>query len=701
MSIRKEIEIGGRIWKFDSGKIARQADGSVLVQYGETMVLVTAVAQKKAKPGMSFMPLTVDYREHTYAAGKIPGGFFKREGRPNEKETLTCRLIDRPIRPMFPKGWNFETQIISFVLSADLENDPDILAVTGASAALCLSDIPFNGPMAAARIGLIDGNLVVNPTVQQLAESRLDLVVVGTGSELLMVEAGAREVSESEIVEALFHAQDAIGKLVNLQKEMIQEKGVTKRPFEPVETPAAIVKEVQDRVGTDLLAALKEKGKLRSASKVYALRDSLLEEVPEEDPEKRQGIRAAFEELESRFLHEEVLERGIRLDGRKFDEVRTITCEVGLLPRVHGSGLFTRGETQALVAATLGTSADAQKIDWMGGESVRRFMLHYNFPPFSVGEVRFLRGPGRREIGHGALAEKAISPMMPSEDDFPYTVRLVSDILESNGSSSMATVCGSSLALMDAGVPLQAPVAGIAMGLVKDGNRMTVLSDIAGAEDHYGDMDFKVAGTKDGITALQMDIKVPGIDREVVVKALEQARQGRLFILGRMLETISTPRESISSYAPRLLTLMIPKSKIGAVIGPGGKMIRSIIERTGARIEVEDDGRVGIAAVDESSAKKAMELVKELVAEAEVGKNYLGKVQRIVNFGAFVEVLPGIEGLLHISEISEKRIREVRDEISEGDEILVKVIDIDGDRVRLSRKAVLKDQQKNKNEAAK
>jgi polyribonucleotide nucleotidyltransferase len=695
LAIIKEIQIGGRTWSFETGRVAKQADGAVLVRFGDTMVLVTATAQREPKVGVPFLPLTVDYRENTYAAGKIPGGFFKREGRPNEKETLTSRLIDRPIRPLFPAGWNFETQVIALVLSADLENDPDILAVTGASAALCLSDIPFPNPIAATRVGLVDGNLIVNPTEEQLNESRLDLVVVGNGTDLVMVEAGAKEVTEEQMLEGLFKANEVIGQLVDLQRQLVDEAGSGKRPFEPRLPGEDTVGQIRDKIGSDLLAALKQKGKRRSYEQVRLIRKGLLEEIPDDEPERRGDVSSAFHELENRLLQEEVFGHNLRLDGRRFDEIRQVTGEVALLPRTHGSALFTRGETQALVTATLGTSGDIQKLDWMEGESFKRFMLHYNFPPFSVGEVKFLRGPGRREIGHGALAERAILPMMPSEDDFPYTVRLVSDILESNGSSSMATICGGVLALMDAGVPLKRQVAGIAMGLVKDGDKVAILSDIAGAEDHPGGMDFKVAGTRDGITALQMDIKVPGITRDIVTRALEQAHQGRMFILDRMQETISEPRAEISTYAPRLLTIRIPTAMIGAVIGPGGKMIRSIVERTGARIEVEDDGRVDIASVDETSARKAMELIQELVAEAEMGKTYLGKVKRITNFGAFVEILPRIEGLLHISEVSEKRIRDVHDEMSEGDEILVKVIDIDGDRVRLSRRAVIRDEKAN------
>jgi polyribonucleotide nucleotidyltransferase len=691
VSVRREIEIEGQKFSIETGKVAKQADGAVVVRCGDTVVLVTACAQRAPRVGVDFLPLTVDYRENTYAGGKIPGGFFKREGRPNEKETLTSRLIDRPIRPLFPDGWNFETQVVALVLSFDQANDPDVLAVTGASAALCLSDIPFPGPLAAVRVGLIEDRLVVNPTNPQLENSRLDLVVCGTGREIVMVEAGAHEVPESVLVDAIFRGHEEVQRLVRMQQEMCEELAPVKRSVPERILPEEIVRQVRERLEAPLLEALRIPNKRQSYARVDELREALAAEIPEADADRRRLVRQAFGEVEHGIVRREILENRRRTDGRAFDQIRAITCEVGVLPRTHGSALFTRGETQALVTTTLGTSADAQKLDWLEGESHKRFMLHYNFPPFSVGEVKFLRGPGRREIGHGALAERALLPLMPTEDQFPYTTRLVSDILESNGSSSMASICGGALALMDAGVPLTSPVAGIAMGLVKEGSQYAVLTDIAGVEDHLGDMDFKVAGTERGVTALQMDIKITGVSRQIVTEALEQARRGRLFVLEKMEQALSAPRPNISPYAPRLFTIMIPKDKIGEVIGPGGKMIRSIIERTGTKIEIEDDGRVQIAAVDESAALKAKAIIEELTATAEIGRTYLGKIQRLTNFGAFVEIMPRVEGLLHISEVSHKRVADIRDELKEGDEILVKVIEVSGDRIRLSRKAVLKE----------
>jgi polyribonucleotide nucleotidyltransferase len=687
-----DIEVGGRKLSIETGRIARQAHGAVVMRLGDTVVMVTACAQKKPREGVDFLPLTVDYRENTYAAGKIPGGFFKREGRPNDKETLTSRLIDRPLRPLFPKGWNCETQVIALVLSADIENDPDILGVTGASAALFISEIPFDRPIAAVRVGLVDGRYVINPTTTELATSRLDLVVAGTADAVVMVEAGAREVSENEALSAIYAAHEEIKKIVALQHTLREMVGRPKRAFTAPEVDHAFEKDLVAKWRGKLTEAMQIKGKLESYATVDKVLEAIVAEVPAEDLPRRKMAVGIFHEMQNTILHEEALSQGRRLDGRRFDEIRSITCEVGVLPRTHGSALFTRGETQALVTTTLGTSSDAQIIDWMEERTEKRFMLHYNFPPFSVGEVKFLRGPGRREIGHGNLAERALRPMIPSNEDFPYTVRQVSDILESNGSSSMASVCGGALSLMDAGVPMKSSVAGIAMGLVMEGDKFAVLSDIAGAEDHHGDMDFKVAGTRTGITALQMDIKVAGVTRPVMEKALEQARAGRMFILEVMEKTLATHRGEISNFAPRIITIRIPKDKIREVIGPGGKTIRSIVERTGAKIDIDDDGRVDIASIDETSAQKAVEIIRELTAEAELGKIYVGKVVRVVNFGAFVEILPGVEGLVHISEISDQRIREVKDEINEGDEVLVKVIDIDAQgRVRLSRKAAMKE----------
>ena len=696
----RSIEFGGRTLTIETGKIAKQADGAVTVRYGDTVVLVAATADRREKPGIDFLPLTVDYRENTYAAGKIPGGFFKREGRPNEKETLTSRLIDRPIRPLFPKGWSYETQVVALVLSADLANDSDILAVTGASAALLFSDIPFSTPIAAVRVGLSDGQYILNPTYEQMDQSRLDLVVVGSATEVVMVEAGSSEVSEREILEAIWFGQEHCRTLVEVQEEIRREIGKAKREVKARELDASLYAAVQGACADRLYQAMRIPVKIDSYRAIGALLEEQLKAIPEDQTARRQETAAIFHDLHKTIARRELLVERRRFDGRKANEIRRVACEVGVLPRTHGSALFTRGETQALVTCTLGTSEDAQRLDWLEGESEKRFMLHYNFPPFSVGEVKFLRGPGRREIGHGALAERALLPLMPDEEQFPYTIRLVSDILESNGSSSMASICGGSLCLMDAGVPLKSAVAGAAMGLVKDENSYVILTDIAGVEDHYGDMDFKVAGTREGITALQMDIKIRGINKGIMDEALTQAREARLYILEVMDHTLAGPRANISSFAPRIFTIRINKDKIRDVIGPGGKMIRSIIERTGCKIDVEDDGRIHIASVDEGSAQKAIEIIKELTAEAEVGKTYLGKVTRIANFGAFVEILPGLEGLLHISELAEHRVKEVKDEVREGEEIPVKVIEVDGDRVRLSRKALLREKRLERGEPA-
>ena len=692
MLVSREVEIAGRKLTIETGRIAKQADGAVTVRYGDTVVLVTACADRRPKADIDFVPLTVDYRENTYAGGKIPGGFFKREGRPNEKEILTSRLIDRPIRPLFPEGWNCETQVVALVLSYDQENDPDTLAVLGASTALYLSDIPFHMPIAAVHVGIINDQIVVNPTEKQMASSRLDLVVAAGEDDVVMVEAGASEITEEQVLEAIRVGKDACRRIVAVQHEMFKTLNITKRTIDKKEFPQDLYRRIEDSVSGPLLEALSIRGKIASYKAIARVKEILLEGFPADDPAQAKTAKQIFEHVLERLARREILKQRHRFDKRGFTEIRPITCEVGVLPRTHGSAIFTRGETQALVTVTLGTSADAQKLDWLEGESQRRFMLHYNFPPFSVGEVKFLRGPGRREIGHGALAERALKGMVPEIEKFPYTVRLVSDILESNGSSSMASICGGTLALMDAGVPMKAPIAGIAMGLMKEDDDYAILSDIAGVEDHYGDMDFKVAGSRNGITAVQMDIKVKGIAEEIMRKALEQARDGRLHILDRMTETLSSAREHISLFAPRMLTVMIPKDKIREVIGPGGKMIRSIVERTGAKIEINDDGRVEIASIDEASAKMALEIITELTTEAEVGKSYMGKVKRLVNFGAFVEILPGLEGLLHVSEIAPYRVNDPHDELTEGDEILVKVIDVDGDRVRLSRRALMAEQ---------
>jgi polyribonucleotide nucleotidyltransferase len=689
----RELSLSHGTLSFETGKLAKQADGAVIVRFGDSVVLVTACRAPSVREGIDFLPLTVDYREYTYASGRIPGGFFKREGKPAEKEVLTSRLIDRPIRPLFPAGWKFETQIIALVLSADTDNDTDVLAVTGASAALALSDVPFQKTIAAVRVGLIDGQYVINPTFSQRKESRLDLVVAGSKDGLVMVEAGSKEVTEEQVVEALEAAHAAIKKIADVIDDLAKAAGKKK-----VATPKKkdvgheFYREVEERVLVPLTEAMRIRGKLENYEQVDQVLAELVASIPEEEVERRTEAKGIFKDLKEKVLRDEVLERHVRLDGRKFDEIRPIWIETSVLPRVHGSAVFTRGETQALVTCTLGTADDAQKIESFEGEQWKSFMLHYNFPPFSVGEVSFLRGPGRREVGHGALAERALSPMVPGEETFPYTVRVVSDILESNGSSSMASVCGGSLGMMDAGVPLKAPVAGIAMGLVMDEKtgQYAVLSDIAGAEDHYGDMDFKVAGTATGITALQMDIKVAGITTEIMRKALEQARQGRMHILEIMGQALPAPRQNISNFAPRIVTIRIPVDKIRDVIGPGGKMIRSIIERTGVKIDVEDDGRVNVASADGPAAQKAISIIQELTATPELNKTYLGKVQRITDFGAFVEIMPGTDGLLHVSEIANHRVKDVRDELKEGEQILVKVINIDPTgKIRLSRKALL------------
>jgi polyribonucleotide nucleotidyltransferase len=688
----RTINVGGRSIAIETGRLAKQADGSVLVRSGDTVVLVTACAAQNPREGIDFLPLTVDYREYTYASGRIPGGFFKREGKPSEKEVLTSRLIDRPTRPLFPPGWRYETQIIALLLSADSENDSDVLAITGASAALALSSIPFTKTYAGVRIGLIGSEYIVNPIYEQRKESRLDLVVAGTNDAIVMVEAGAKEVSEEEVVRAFEHAHAAIKEIVAEIDSLVLEAGKKKIEIPKKEISREFYREVEEKVYVPLAEAMRIKDKLDNYESVDQILTDFVATIPEEEVERRTGAKQIFKELKEKVMRDEALERGKRLDGRRFDEIRPIAIEVGVLPRTHGSSVFQRGETQALVTATLGTAEDQQKVETVDGETWKRFMLHYNFPPFSVGEVQFLRGPGRREIGHGALAERALAPMIPAEEQFPYTVRVVSDILESNGSSSMASVCGGSLAMMDAGVPLKAPVSGIAMGLIMDEQtgKYAVLSDIAGAEDHYGDMDFKVAGSAGGITALQMDIKVSGITMDVMRKALEQAHAGRMFILDTMQETLSQARESVSAHAPRIVTIRIPVDKIRDVIGPGGKMIRSIIERTGVKIDVEDDGRVNVASADEASAQKAIGIIQELTATPELNKTYLGKVQRITDFGAFVEIMPGVDGLLHVSEIAHYRVKDVRDELKEGEQVMVKVINIDpSGKIRLSRKALL------------
>ena len=691
----REISVGQNTLRLETGKLAKQAHGSVIVRLGDSMVLVTACHSANPREGIDFLPLTVDYREYTYASGRIPGGFFKREGKMAEKEVLTSRMIDRPTRPLFPAGWRYETQIIALVLSSDQENDTDVLAITGASVALALSDMPFEKTIAAVRMGLVDGQYVVNPTFKQRKESKLDLIVVGSKDGLVMVEAGAKEVSEEQVVTALDTAHAAIKQIVAVIDDLAKEAGKKKMTVTVKALSAGIEADVEAKVYKPLQAAMRIREKLENYGTVDQVKKDLVATYPDTEADRKADAKAVFGELKEKVLREEVLTHGVRLDGRKFDEIRNIWIETGVLPRVHGSAVFTRGETQALVTCTLGTADDAQKIESFEGETWKTFMLHYNFPPFSVGETGRMTGPGRREIGHGALAERALASLMPAEADFPYTVRIVSDILESNGSSSMASICGGSLAMMDAGVPIKKAVAGIAMGLVIDekSGKYAVLSDIAGAEDHYGDMDFKVAGTADGITALQMDIKVGGITTEIMRKALDQARNGRLHILGKMKEALGASRQSISLFAPRIVTIRIPVDKIRDVIGPGGKMIRSIIERTGVKIDVEDDGRVNVASADGESAAKAISIIQELTATPELNKTYMGKVQRITDFGAFVEIMPGTDGLLHVSEIANHRVKDVRDELKEGEQLMVKVINIDPTgKIRLSRKVLLQDE---------
>ncbi|HTS30423.1 MAG TPA: polyribonucleotide nucleotidyltransferase [Bryobacteraceae bacterium] len=693
MSHTVEVDLGGHKITLETGKVAKQANGAVVVRSGDAVVLVTACMADDPKPGAGFFPLTVDYREYTYAAGKIPGGFIKREGRPSEKEVLTSRLIDRPVRPLFPEGFLCETQIIAMVLSADPEQDPNSLAICGAAAALAISDIPFPYILGGVRVGMRDGEYLANPTYSEGRESKLNIVVAGTEEGIVMVEAGAQQVSEQVVLGAIEFGHDCCKKIAAGIRKLVALAGKPKRPFTPPALDQVLYEQIATQVREELTDALNTQKyeKIESYSRVAALRKRMTD--AETEDARKLDAGKCFDALKERIFRDEMLKNRHRPDGRAFDEIRQITIETGVLPRTHGSALFTRGETQALVTVTLGTKEDEQRIELLEpGEASKRFMLHYNFPPFSVGETGFMRGPGRREIGHGALAERSLSALIPGEEQFPYTMRVVSDILESNGSSSQATVCGASLALMEAGVPLAAHVGGIAMGLVLEGSEYAILTDIAGAEDHYGDMDFKVAGTKTGITGLQMDIKVPNVTTAIMKEALEQARRGRLFIIDKMYEAMPAPKGTISQYAPRIYTLHIPTDKIRDVIGPGGKVIRGIIEQTGVKIDVEDDGTVHVASSDEASANKAIQIISDLTATAEVGKTYLGKVVRLVDFGAFVEIFPGTDGLLHISEIAENRIRDVRDELKEGDQILVKVLALEGNKIKLSRRAVLKEQ---------
>jgi len=693
MSHTVQLEINGLPFSIETGKVAKQADGAVVVRYGGTMVLATCVAAKSGKESQDFFPLTVEYRERMYAGGRIPGGYFKREGAPVKKETLTARLIDRPIRPLFPDGFRNEIQVICLTISGDPQNDPDILAMNGASAALCLSGIPFDGPVGAVRVGLVDGKLVANPTNDQQAASSLELVIAGTEEAVLMVEAGAKEVPEETMLEAIAFGHAECKKLVRVQKELAAKAAKPRWLFDPA---AGRDRELEARVkglaAPKLAAALATHEKQARAGSVGRVFDEVWAALGV-DESKKPIARKAFEEVESAEVRRLIVERGVRVDGRKVNEIRPISIELAYLPRAHGSALFTRGETQALVSATLGTKSDEQKIEALEGETWRHFMLHYNFPSFSVGEVRRFGGPSRRDIGHGALAERAVEAVLPPKEEFPYTIRVVSDILESNGSSSMATVCGASLALMDAGAPIKSHVAGIAMGLVKEGDRYGILTDIMGSEDHYGDMDFKVAGTEKGIAALQMDIKIAGVSIDIMREALKQAREARLIVLGKMREALEKPRPELSPYAPRFVTIKIRTEKIREIIGPGGKVIRGIQEQTGTKIDVEDDGRVTVFSPDSESVQKAVAIIQDICREVELDRIYLGKVKKIVEFGAFVEVIPNTEGLLHISQIAESRIRSVQDVLTEGDEVLVKVIEIDGNgKMRLSRKMALREQ---------
>jgi polyribonucleotide nucleotidyltransferase len=697
--MKQEVSVelaGGKRLHFETGRMAKQASGAALVTSGDTVVLATAVASPDPREGIDFFPLTVDYREYTYAGGRIPGGFIKREGRPSEREVLTSRQIDRPIRPLFPEGFRNETQIIALVFSADKENDPDIIGINAAGAALALSDIPFSTTIGAVRVGQINGEFVINPSYLERKSSTINITVVGTEDGIVMIESGANEATEEVVVDAIEFGHGEIKKIVAGIKDLVSRAGKTKRAVKAPEFDNSYFDAMMAKVGTRLKDALDTKAhpKLESQDLVKAIQDELKAEVPEgpDAAAAKKKVAHYYEALREKLFREQVTKERVRPDHRAFDEIRAISIEVGVLPRTHGSALFTRGETQALVTATLGTTDDSQRLETFEGEQRKKFMLHYNFPPFSVGETGRMTGVGRREIGHGALAERAISAVLPTEEESPYSLRVVSDILESNGSSSMASVCGASLALMDAGIPLKASVAGIAMGLVKEGDDYAILTDIAGAEDHYGDMDFKVAGTRKGITALQMDIKIGGITGQIMREALAQAKRGRLFLLDTMEATLTGARTEKSKFAPQIRTVQIPTDKIRDLIGPGGKTIRGIIEATQVKIDVDDTGRVNVASSDEEGLKKALQMINDLTAVPEVGKVYLGKVVRLAEFGAFVELFPGTDGLLHISEIAEHRVREVKDELREGDQVMVKVLGVEGNRIKLSRKAVLKEQ---------
>ena len=685
-----QVDLGGRPFSVETGRVARQAHGSVLVQYGETVVLVTAVIADKKREGIDFLPMTVNYQEMTYAAGRIPGGFFKREGRPSDRETLISRFIDRPLRPLFPKGFRNEIQIIATVLSADQDNDPAILGMIGASSALSLSDIPFDGPIAGAKVGRIDGEYVLNPTHDELELSDIDLFVAGSENAIIMVEGSAKEVKEREILEAILFGHQSLKPVIDLQKQLREASGIIRKEFDFQKPEEALYEKVRASAQEKLMETFQMSDKTKRRERLEEILQQTLQELGVKDENTQKIVRIVLEEINRKLVRKLILGQKRRIDGRSLSEIRPISCEVGILPRTHGSALFTRGETQVLAVVTFGTSEDEQKINSLTGEIYKSFMLHYNFPPFCVGEVSPLRPPNRREIGHGALAERAILPILPSNENFPYTIRIVSEVLESNGSSSMATVCGATLSLMDAGVPIKAPVAGIAMGLILEEGKAAILSDILGDEDHFGDMDFKVAGTAQGLTAIQMDIKVRGISKEIMEQVLDQAREGRLHILEKMRETIPEPRKDLSRHAPRIVTLKVKQEKIRDIIGPGGKTIRSIVDQTGVKVDVEDSGIVKLASPNYEAIEKAIYMIKMLTQEVEVGGLYTGKVKRILGFGAIVEIFPGTDGLVHISQLAESHVREVSDVVKEGDDVLVKVLDIDAQgRIRLSRKAAL------------
>ena len=690
---RVEIELDGRTISLEAGDLARQAGGSVVVRQGDTMVLVAATMAPKPREGIDFFPLTVDYREKTYAAGKIPGGYLKREARPSDYETLTCRLIDRPLRPLFPDGFRNETQLVCFVVSHDQVNPADIIAMTGASAALMISDIPFDNPIAGARIGRVEGNFVFNPTYEESEKSDIQLLMAGTTDGIVMDEAGAKEASEEGMMNALEFGHERIKKLIDLQVQLKERINKEKATVVQEEIDAALVERVNSIACPKLEQAMEITGKQERTNAVSQIKADLEAEInPEGEDDLKGTLGNVFHDAEKNVVRKMILEKKKRVDGRNLNEVRPISIKTGYLPRVHGSSVFTRGETQALVSATLGTNSDEQRLDTLERKGTKHFYLHYNFPAFCTGETKFIGGPGRREIGHGMLAERALESVLPDREKFPYTIRIVSDILESNGSSSMASVCGGALALMDAGVPISNPVAGIAMGLIKEGDQVAILSDILGSEDHLGDMDFKVAGTKNGITALQMDIKIAGLDKSIMEQAMQQAKEGRLHILGEMNKSLDAPRPELSKHAPRIITMKVPTDKIRDIIGPGGKVIRGIIDRCGVSVDIDDSGLVSIASSDQAAADKAIEYIENLIQEAKIGTIYLGKVKKIVDFGAFVEIFPGTDGLVHISQICDRRIQSVSDEIQEGDEIKVKVIDVDQQgKIKLSRKEALKE----------